>query len=99
MVLLCVREYLLLWFLLMLTAMTSSAKNTHLNQRKPNHPRYLSRQQKSELARQLLLVDGLQVELEGYFDVVEQPEQFIEIDTQMVSKIFYRHHITAHIRM
>lgn len=88
MVLFRVQQYLLLLFLLPPTAVPSSAKNTHSNQRKPNHLRYLSRQQKSALARQLLLVDGLQVESEGYFDIVEQPEQFVEIDTQIVSKIY-----------
>ncbi|XP_018804642.1 PREDICTED: dorsal-ventral patterning protein tolloid isoform X1 [Bactrocera latifrons] len=91
MVWLHVRQYLLLLLLLSLTAVPSSAKNTHLNQRKRNHPRYLSRQQKSELARQLLLVDGLQVESEGHFDVVEQPEQFIEIDTQIAPETKGKH--------
>lgn len=29
--------------------------------------------------------EGLQIDPDGYFDIVEQPEQFLQIDRQIVS--------------
>ncbi|XP_036324703.1 dorsal-ventral patterning protein tolloid [Rhagoletis pomonella] len=85
-----IRQCLLLLFLLPITVAPSAAKHALTEQRKHNQ-RSLTRQQKSALARKLLLVDGLQVESEGYFDIVEQPEQFIEIDTQIAPETKGKH--------